>query len=151
MVALAGATGANPTSLAKIGLNGIETIFRAAKPEVLNRHVGVDGLGWFGMFETAFINLCQDVEYCQARPDELPPINDQIVPLENVYLQRAATSLTEHLNGEEDFEFPEVEAEADPEKKRKLKAAHQAKAQYSSKKAKEMMKNDAVKLGCRSP
>ena len=103
------------------------------------------------MFETAFSNLCQDVEYCYTKPDELPPANDQIIPLQNVYLQRAATSLTEHLNDEEDCDIPEVEAEADPEKKRKLKAAHQAKAQDSSKKAKGLVKNAAIKLGCRSP
>jgi hypothetical protein len=151
VVTVAGATGSSPTALAKIQLDGMKAIFAAAKPEVLDRHVGANGMAFFGMFETAFSNLCQDDEYCQARPDELPPANDQIIPLQNVYLQRAATSLTEHLNDEEDCEIPEVEAEPDPEKKRKLKAAHQAKAQDSSKKAKGMVKKAAVKLGCRSP
>ena len=151
LATVAGANGSSPTALAKIGLDGMKSIFRAAKPEVLNRHVGADGLAFFGMLEIAFINLCEDVDYCQARPDELPPINDQIVPLESVYLQRAANSLTEHLNAEEDADVAEVEAEADPEKKQKLKAAHQAKVQDSSKKAKGMVKQAAMKLGCRSP
>ena len=114
---VAGAEGSSHTGLAKQGLANLKTLFLAAGPELMAKHIGDTGMQVAETFGTAVANLCVDMENKLARgPDFQLQADDEIIPWQQQFLNQAATEIADGIP--DDFELPEVAAETDPEQKK---------------------------------
>jgi len=141
---VADAGGSSHTSLAKQGLANIRTLFLAAGPELMSKHIGHTGEMVTDSFESAVNNLCVDLEYKMAKgADFKVQVDDQIIPWQQQFFNQAATEIADGIP--DDFELPEVAAETDPEKKRKLLASKKVETAATVKKLKGLVKDVADK------
>jgi len=114
----------------------------------MSKHIGYTGELVTDSFESAVTNLCVDLEYKLARgADFQVQADDQIIPWQQQFLNQAATELADGIP--DDFELPEVAAETDPEKKRKLLASKKVETAATVKKLKGLVKDVADKKGRR--
>ena len=130
-------------SAIRMGMSGGSEL---AYKDIIAKNIGETGVNFANLFGTAVRNCVKDVEHKNARDGEMPPQtdDDQIIPLEQILLERAANDISASLP--DTLDLPDVEAalgvtESDPDRKKKLLANRKLESEQQAKKMKTMVKN----------